>query len=160
MLFIVSFSFCHALLLLELVGIGASDKPIMHPMTNKFQNVGFLSTLVQKHFLGSRLCAHLVDMDWMDFPRLQLEWNCVILTKKEGGLVLCNSQPSITHFPPIVSWKELECMTIVACSAQKNKRQAGLLWVLPPRSFTNGATDQPRTNNYLSTGPPSQDASC
>ena len=157
MLFIVSFSFCHALLLLELVGIGASAKPIMHPNSRMW---AFWALWCKNTFFVSWLCAHLVDMDWMDFPRLQLEWNCVILTKKEGGLVLCNSQPSITHFPPMVSWKELECMTIVACSAQKNKRQAGLLWVLPPRSFTNGATDQPRTNNYLSTGPPSQDASC
>ena len=132
-------------------------------MTNKFQNVDILSTLVQKHFLGSRLCAHLVDMDWMDFPRLHLEWNCLILTKKEGGLVLCNSQPSITHFPPIVSWKELECMTIVACSAQKNKRQAGLLWA---GVYHHGllrhqqGTLRPRTNNYLNSAPPSQDASC
>ena len=45
MLFIVSFLFlinfhqCHTLLLLELAGIGFPDKPIMHPMTNKFQNV-------------------------------------------------------------------------------------------------------------------------
>ena len=76
---------------------------------------------------------------------------------------LYNSHPSVTHFPFHRSRRlgEFECMTIVACALCRRVRDRRRDFC--GQGFTNGGLlrhHRPRTNNYLSRGPPSQDASC
>ena len=94
----------------------------------------------------------------MDFPRFKRSSNCVI----QNFCII--QQPSFCNplsLPPISASWEFGCMTIVACAVCRRVRDRRRDFC--GQGFTNGGLlrhHRPRTNNYLSRGPSSQDASC